>query len=82
MYRIEFDTNAAAWIIQLQTLPFLWRTIRKGESVHLFPNYEAAVDYVETVGLNKVYRNYADRPSAAVQSYHPSYGYIMPPVKP
>jgi hypothetical protein len=81
MYRIVFDTQRAAWIIQLQTIPLWWRTIMlpKGGEPRAFHNHAEAVKYVEDVGLDKVYKNWADRPSVSADGYyqpqHRDYGY-------
>lgn len=60
MYRIVFDPRSAAWIIQLQEWGFIWRTIQAAEKLRMFAEYDQAAAYVLQVGLDKVYRNYAD----------------------
>lgn len=54
MYRIIFDTNKCAWIVQLLKFGVIWSTLKGKE----FPNHMSAEDYVSEVGLDKVYRYY------------------------
>ena len=52
MYKITFNPSKCQWEIKLFSYGFFWVTL-KGKA---FPNHESAVDYVEQVGLDKVYR--------------------------
>jgi hypothetical protein len=54
MYKIEFNPRSCQWEIKLNQYLVCWVTL-KGKS---FPNYESAIDYVEQVGLDKVYKPY------------------------
>lgn len=55
MYRIIFNTHNCVWVIQLVKFGFVWTTLKGQE----FADYDTAVGYVKTVGLDKVYRDYA-----------------------
>lgn len=56
MYRIIFDPKQAVWLVQLQCWLVLWRSIQGST----FNDFNTAAAYVESIGLPKVYRNYAD----------------------
>lgn len=56
MYRIVFDTQKCAWIIQLLRYQILWSTLKD----QAFGDYESAAKYVRSIGLDNVYRNYHD----------------------
>jgi hypothetical protein len=66
MYRISFETNSSRWIIQLQKFGFLWVPLRELGKTQSWPDYDTAASYVEKVGLDKVYRNYANSTNAAI----------------
>ena len=55
MYRIIFDPKSCVWIIQLVKFGFIWVTFQGKD----FPNHASATDYIASIGLDKVYRNYA-----------------------
>lgn len=52
MYKIAFNPNKCVWEIKMLSFGIFWVTL-KGK---VFTNYESAVDYVQHVGLDKVYR--------------------------
>lgn len=58
MYRIHFNPDTAKWQVQLQVWGCLWRTIKTNPIG--FENYDLAAEYVEKVGLARVYRNWRD----------------------
>lgn len=51
MYKIIFNPSKCQWEIKLLSFGFLWVTL-KGKT---FPNHDSAVDYIDQVGLDKVY---------------------------
>jgi hypothetical protein len=55
MYKITFNTQKCCWEIKLSTVYGLYWSTLKGKE---FPNIISAEDYVNSVGLNKVYRNW------------------------
>lgn len=61
MYKIKFDTEKALWIVQLQSMGFLWKAVVGKE----FKTFDEADTWVRAVGIDKVYRNYADSYTAA-----------------
>ena len=56
MFKIEFNPHTCAWEIKLQRFYIFWETL-DGQS---FGDYDSACEYVQSVGLDKVYRNYRD----------------------
>lgn len=54
MYRIVIDPDTASWIIQVQRFFLFWRQI----GAETYPTYAAAKRQVETLGLDRVYRDY------------------------
>lgn len=57
MFKIEFNPEKCMWEIKLSKFfGLLWVTLKGKE----FPNILSAEDYVQGVGLNRVYRNYRD----------------------
>lgn len=61
MYRIIFNTNTAKWQVQLQVYVIFWKTVKTNPLG--FENYDLASAYVESVGLDKVYRNFRETPA-------------------
>lgn len=62
MYQIIFSPKTAAWQVQILTYGLFWVSIRthnKAEPV-TFDNFDQARAYVDSVGLDQVYRNKAD----------------------
>jgi hypothetical protein len=55
MYKIQFNPEKCCWEIKLSKFyGLLWVTLKGKE----FPNIISAEDYVQGVGLDKVYRNW------------------------
>ena len=69
IYKIEFNPRMSAWTVSLQRYWMLWQVVRDGDGVRTFANYADAAKWVEDVGLDNVYRNWADRPDL----YGPQY---------
>ena len=71
MYRIIFNPNTASWQVELQLFGFWWKPIMgqvEGSKEPVlepqrFPDFNQANEYVNKVGLSKVYRNWNDRPA-------------------
>ena len=72
MYRIIFKPSSAAWVVQLATLGIFWSTVKDGKADRKFDNYEDALKYVFTVGLDQVYKDWSTRPGLFTsQGYQP-----------
>ena len=57
MFKIVFNPEKCCWEIKLSKFyGLMWVTLKGKE----FVNHASAEDYVASVGLSKVYRNYAD----------------------
>ena len=69
IYKIEFDPRMSAWTINLQRYWFFWQPVRDGDAVRTFANYTNVEKWVEDVGLDNVYRNWADRPDICGPQY-------------
>ena len=54
MFRIIFSTSEAHWVVQLQVYGMFWSTVKDKE----FANYEDALLYVQSTGIDRVYRDY------------------------
>lgn len=54
-FKITFNTQSCQWEIAIQRMYGLYWSKLKGKT---FPNIESAEDYVQQVGLDKVYRDY------------------------
>lgn len=67
MYRVKFDAKIGAWLVQLNRFYFLWESIEDKGEVMTWVNFEAAMKHVKSIGLDRVYRNYADSYSQQIQ---------------
>lgn len=56
MFRIIFDTKVAKWIIQIKVFMFFWSTIKAEDENREFINFNAAIEWINEVGLCSVYR--------------------------
>lgn len=64
MYRIVFNPISAAWLIELRQGFFsAWIAILEKDKVRHFVDYDKAVEYVDQVGLDYVYKNYHSVPA-------------------
>lgn len=54
MYRIEMDPKEARWVVKMTYCLTLWRQI--GDKS--FENYAEARQWVDEIGLDKVYKDY------------------------
>ena len=59
MFKIIFNPKTCSWEIKLHRIAFIWSTLNGKD----FNNYESAVDYVQQVGLSKVYKQYTPEQS-------------------
>ena len=56
MYRIAFDPQLDAWVIQMSVLGVLWRTVRTpGAEAHTFATFRDARAHVSERELDAVY---------------------------
>ena len=69
IYKIEFDPSVGAWMVKLQRFWFFWVPTCENKKPRLFANYAEAEKWVKEVGLDNVYRNWAERPDL----YGPQY---------
>lgn len=57
MFKITFNPTKCMWEIKLSSFfGLVWVTLKGKE----FSNITSAEDYIQCVGLDKVYRNYRD----------------------
>lgn len=56
LYKIVINPTTGKWVLQLQVFGFFWQQIGK----ETFDCYAAAREAADELGLDKVYRNYAD----------------------
>ncbi len=54
-YRITFNTQSCMWEVSLQRLYGLYWSKLNGQA---FANIESAEDYVQQVGIDRVYRDW------------------------
>lgn len=78
MYRIIFNPKLGAWQIQLKNGLLFWAIIcvPSDEPVTkegTFSTYDEAAAFVEEKGLSKVYKDWNDRPQAAIMQSRHSY---------
>jgi hypothetical protein len=66
MYRISFDTTKGRWVIELQQFGIFWATIKLEGQPCSWEDYDAALTYVEKIGLAKVYRDYRTTVGASI----------------
>lgn len=75
MYRTHYDLKAGCWRVQLQVFGFLWQSVCDAGKPRGWPNYEATQEFIQNVGLDKVYRRYEDSPAhhimTSAQPYYP-----------
>ncbi len=59
MYRIIYSPRKAGWIIQISSFMIFWIKINDTA----YGNFADAKAHVMNIGLDKIYRNYNDRPN-------------------
>lgn len=73
IYKIEFIAKLGAWQLKINKYWFFWDVVKvdSDSGKNTFTTYADVIRYVRLVGLDPVYRNYADVPSV---------GYPNPPM--
>ena len=80
IYKIEFDPKLGSWLVKIQKFMILWVSACEDGEPLRFSNYSKAQEWVRAVGLDAVYRNYADVPSGGFHAgYQPQMHYQVAP---
>ncbi len=67
MFRIEFDPQLGAFVIEVLRMGFIWKRVRTTDGQNLtFDSYEKVRDHVCMMGLDKLYQ---DRSANKYQDY-------------
>ena len=73
IYRIVFCPKIGAWQVQFQRFYFFWVSACAEGKPRTFSNYNMAVAYIKSMGIDTVYRDWADRPPLGYGSYENPY---------
>lgn len=63
MYRIHFDPKKGFWVVQFLRWGFFWVSVKEAALLKnipvpkSFPDFDAALHYVEEKGITRVYRD-------------------------
>jgi hypothetical protein len=66
MYRIHFDVKAGVWRIQIRCYGLFWSSVCDAGKVRGWANVRACEEFITNTGLSDIYRNWQDRPAAAI----------------
>lgn len=60
MYRIHFAPRLGRFVVQVLAFGIFWRTVVNGDTIQSFESFTEATNYVTSIGLDKLYKNYSE----------------------